>query len=74
MTFILKGDLKMKKIYKGIAFKEWFLKNYEVKRVLIPTRDSFHLVNLEEIDDNKYYFLSNRQYGEVIIEEVELIQ
>ena len=64
----------MKKIYKGIAFKEWFLKNYEVKRVLIPTRDSFHLVNLEEIDDNKYYFLSNRQYGEVIIEEVELIQ
>lgn len=64
----------MDKIFKGSAFKNWFLSKPDVRRVLRPTRDSFYLFkSLEEIDDNKYYKMSTRQWGEVIIEEVQLI-
>ncbi len=64
----------MDKVFKGSAFKEWFLNKSDVKRVLKPTRDSFYLFkSLDEIDDNKHYLMKTRQYGEVVLEEIELI-
>lgn len=65
----------MERIYKGSAFKNWFLNKSDVRRVLKPTRDSFYLFkSLDEIEDDKYYKMTSRQYGEVVLEEVILIQ
>ena len=64
----------MDKVFKGIAFKKWFSNKPDVRRVLKPTRDSFYLFkSLDEIDDNKYYKMTTCQWGEVVLEEVELI-
>ncbi|OMD76840.1 hypothetical protein [Paenibacillus odorifer] len=66
----------MKKVYKGSAIKEWFLdqKQKDIRRILTPTRDSFHILNLDEIEDETYYIMSERYFGEVVIELAELIQ
>lgn len=64
----------MQKVFSGAAFKKWFNSNHEMRRVLTPSRDSFHLLShLDEIHDNKYYIVKDRNYGEVIIEEVQFM-
>lgn len=63
----------MKKVYKGSEFKKWFESNRDVRRVLEPTRTSFHILNLDEIEDGSYYLVTERYAGEVVIEEVDMV-
>lgn len=65
----------MKKVYRGSYIKVWFLnqKQKYIRRILTPTRDSFHILNLDEIADENYYLISERNFGEVVIEIVEAI-
>ena len=62
----------MRNVLKGDLFKEWFLKTPQIRRVLEETHNSFHIVNLDEIDDDGYYLVTNRYNSEVLIEAVEL--
>ncbi|MED4854812.1 hypothetical protein [Bacillus atrophaeus] len=65
----------MNKVYKGSAFKQWFLNNPDVRRVLTPTWNSFYLMkSLDEINDDEYYSVEHRDYTEVVIKKIELIR
>lgn len=72
VLFHLEGGFCMK-VYKGSAFKKWFLSKENIRRVLIPSGSSFHILNLDEINDEEYYVVLKKDFNEVVIEEVELV-
>ncbi|MDM5370534.1 hypothetical protein QUF96_02940 [Bacillus bombysepticus] len=61
------------KVYKGSALKAWFLSKPNIRRILIPSGDSFHIMNLDEIIDTDYYLITHKDFNSITIEEVELI-
>lgn len=62
-------------IMSGILLKEWFWKmRPKYKRLLFPMGDSFHIINLDEIKDNKYYTLKPRWADEIIVEQVVMVE
>lgn len=60
-------------VYKGSALKAWFLSKPNIRRILIPSGRSFHIMNLDEIIDTDYYLITDKDFNSITIKEVEVI-
>lgn len=63
-----------KKLVKGAMLKAWYLDSRpRFSRIIIPASAGYHIMNLDEIEDDGYYLVTRIRSPEVFIEELDLV-